>query len=304
MGVLGAHFLDSQKGFLCGGMKGLYRTLDGGQHWTTIPLPGFQGDPLYNVTFLDANVGIVCGDSSGSGPDVYRTTNGGTTWTRVTAFPLGGSWYFQKYVSASTGFAGCNGAIVRTTNAGATWELRSGQPDCPVMTGMDFLDANVGFASGGLPSFQVGVFKTTNGGLSWTSACPSPQTTLSTSRQAFCSRPLSMAFRDPTMAATTGMRPVPWFLPEWSTSKRWTRTRQSACRARATSGALTMADTIGIRCGSAKATCPAIGPSSSPRRSWEPWSAAPRRRSSPTTAARRGPVPPWAQTSTPTRSRS
>ena len=57
--------------------------------------------------------------------------------------------------------------MVRTTDAGATWELRSFYPDCPSMTGMTFLDANTGFASGGLPSFESGVFKTTNGGLTW-----------------------------------------------------------------------------------------------------------------------------------------
>ncbi|MEK6702524.1 MAG: YCF48-related protein [Planctomycetota bacterium] len=165
-GISSACFLDSQKGFACGGMKMLSRTLDGGSTWTPISLPGFQSDQLYNVQFFDASVGIVCGNPGG-----YRTTNGGATWTQVPTF-LQGSWYFQDFVSATAGFAGCNGAILRTTDAGATWELRSGVPNCPSMTGMDFLDANVGFASGGLPSHEVGVFKTNNAGLSWTLKLP------------------------------------------------------------------------------------------------------------------------------------
>ena len=171
-GLWGAHFLDAQKGFACGGMKGFYRTLDGGQSWTTIALPGYQDSPMYNVTFLDANVGIVIGNSAQGSQDIFRTTNGGATWSQVAGFPLGGSWYHQDYVSTTTGFIGSNGAIVRTTNAGATWELRSFYPSCPSMTGMDFVDANVGLVSGGLPTFDVGVFKTIDGGFTWALKLP------------------------------------------------------------------------------------------------------------------------------------
>lgn len=101
--------------------------------------------------------------------DIFRTTDGGTTWNQVPNFPLGGSWYFQDYVSSTTGFLGSNGALVRTTDAGATWELRSFYPDCPIMTGIAFLDATNGFASGSRPSPspESGIFRTTDGGLTW-----------------------------------------------------------------------------------------------------------------------------------------
>lgn len=164
----GAFFFDAQKGFICGRMMTLYQTLNGGLSWTKISLPGNPSDPLYNVTFLDSNIGIVTGNSASGSQDIYRTTNAGLTWSRVSNFPLGGSWYDQDYVSPTTGFIGSNGAIVRTTDAGLTWDLRSGYPDCPSITGMDFLDANNGFATGGRPNFESGVFKTTNGGATWT----------------------------------------------------------------------------------------------------------------------------------------
>lgn len=161
-------FLDSQRGFATGGRKSLSRTTDGGRTWTSIPLPGAQDVPLYNVTFLDANTGIATGNSASGSIDIFRTTNGGQSWTPVTGFPLGGSWYHQKYVSATSGFIGANGALVRTMDAGATWQLRAAYPDCPSFTGMDFLDLNTGLGSGGRPSFESGVFKTTNGGSTWT----------------------------------------------------------------------------------------------------------------------------------------
>lgn len=171
-GLSGAYFMDSQKGFACSTKEEFYRTLDGGATWNRIPLAGFQPDPLYNVTFMDANVGIVCGNSTTSGNAIYRTTNGGQTWASVAGFPVGGSWYHQDYPTSTTGFIGSNGAIVRTTDAGATWQLRSWYPTCPSITGMDFLDANVGFAGGGLPTWETGLFKTIDGGVTWTLVMP------------------------------------------------------------------------------------------------------------------------------------
>lgn len=171
-GIWSACFVDANRGFAAGAKNAFYRTLDGGANWSPITLPGFQSDPIYNVTFLDANVGVASGNSSGLGPDVFRTTDGGSTWSQVTVFPLGGSWYHQDYVSQTVGFMGSNGGIVKTTDAGATWSLRSGYPDCPNMTGMDFTDASVGLATGGLPTFVTGIFKTTDGGLTWQNVQP------------------------------------------------------------------------------------------------------------------------------------
>ncbi|MBV6458977.1 MAG: Ycf48-like protein [Fimbriimonadaceae bacterium] len=162
-------FVSQTKGFVCGEGLGLYRTEDGGLSWIKISLPGYQSEPLYNVTFINANIGVLSGNSATSQKDIYRTTDGGLSWQPVTSFPLGGSWYHQDYVSQTVGFMGSNGAIVRTTDAGATWQLRSGYPTCPVIYGMDFKDSNVGFVSGNdVPNNLYGVFRTTDGGQSWT----------------------------------------------------------------------------------------------------------------------------------------
>lgn len=160
-------FVSPTKGFICGTGKNFFKTLDGGITWTPIALPGYAGEPLYNVTFIDENIGLVCGNSAVGSIDVYRTTDGGNTWTRA-GFPLGGSWYHQDYVSSTVGFMGCNGALVRTTNAGATWPIRSQYPDCPVIYGMDFIDANNGFVAGDdVQNNQYGVFRTVDGGVTW-----------------------------------------------------------------------------------------------------------------------------------------
>ena len=65
---------------------------------------------------------------------------------------------------------GSNGATTRTTDGGATWTLMSGFPDCPVIYGMDFRDAQVGLAGGEKISGNdpgPGIFKTTDAGVTW-----------------------------------------------------------------------------------------------------------------------------------------
>jgi len=148
----------------------LVETLDGGVTWNEVDLPGSSTDPLYNVSCVDANICVAIGNSSTIGPDVYRTSNAGLSWQRVTAFPVGGSWYHIDFVSPTVGFMGSNGATVRTQDAGATWTIRSGYPSCPVMYGMDFRDSLVGLCGGDRVSTTdggPGIFKTTDGGVTW-----------------------------------------------------------------------------------------------------------------------------------------
>ena len=88
-GYSGSWFLDAEKGFLCGGMKSLYRTMDGGISWTKTALPGYADAPVYSVRFFDSNIGIASGNSAPDSRDIFRTTDGGTTWTEVPEFSLG-----------------------------------------------------------------------------------------------------------------------------------------------------------------------------------------------------------------------
>ncbi|HET9887254.1 MAG TPA: YCF48-related protein, partial [bacterium] len=104
----------------------------------------------------------------GNSSDFWRSTNGGASWTNLNSLPVG-SWSHLDFLDDSNGFAGSNGALAFTSNAGNTWTLRSAYPDCPVIYGMSFRDGTTGLASGELISTsEAGVFKTTNGGISWT----------------------------------------------------------------------------------------------------------------------------------------
>ena len=156
--------------FASGSGLTLVETFDGGLSWREVDLPGSSTDPLYNVSCSDANTCVAIGNSATTGPDIYRTSDAGVSWQRVTAFPLGGSWYHIDFVSPTIGFMGSNGATARTQDAGATWQVRSAYPSCPVMYGMDFRDTLVGLCGGDRVSSTdggPGVFKTTDGGVTW-----------------------------------------------------------------------------------------------------------------------------------------
>ena len=167
--LTGVAWLTSTHGFAAGESLTLIETFDGGATWRDVEL-GTSTDPLYNIACADANVCVAIGNSATTGPDVYRTNNAGATWTRVTAFPLGGSWYHLDFISATVGFMGSNGATVRTQDGGATWQLMSGYPNCPVMYGMDFRDSSTGLCGGDRISSTdsgPGIFKTTDAGVTW-----------------------------------------------------------------------------------------------------------------------------------------
>ncbi len=167
--LTGVSWATTTHGFASGEALTLIETLDGGATWRNVNL-GTSTDPLYNVYCRDANNYFAIGNSGTGGPDIYRTTDAGTTWQRISSFPLGGSWYHLDFVSPTVGFMGGNGAVVRSQDGGATWILMSGYPSCPVIYGMDFRDTLVGLAGGDRVSTTdggPGIFKTTDAGVTW-----------------------------------------------------------------------------------------------------------------------------------------
>jgi photosystem II stability/assembly factor-like uncharacterized protein len=126
---------------------------------------------LLSMYFIDANTGVITGDSS----LFMKTSNGGTNW--VIMPPPGGSnnyyagvymqnanniYLTQGYYGGISGY----GEILHSTNGGNNWTLQLlTQSD---MISIAFINANTGFAVGnGNSSIGDSLYKTTNGS-SWT----------------------------------------------------------------------------------------------------------------------------------------
>lgn len=145
------HFTDAQNGFVVGQGGLILVTSDGGATWTKMDVdmsppgarqrPGGGGGPpggfgrggspaLYNIYFVDANVGFITG---GRGT-ILKTEDGGKTWARKMARsaatqgqnerprPLRANLMGAQMLNAEVGFiAGSENTILKTTDGGETW---------------------------------------------------------------------------------------------------------------------------------------------------------------------------------------
>ncbi len=98
----------------------LYSTSDGGQTWQSFPLPsGFKvaDPPAGGLFFTDMQNGLALGRW------IYRTDNGGKTWSTVKQVNWDGQFSF---VDINTGWAVASNAgqlaLVRTVDGGGTWK--------------------------------------------------------------------------------------------------------------------------------------------------------------------------------------
>ena len=143
----------------------LLETHDGGHTWTHLDFPGLQLD-LRCVFFLDELHGWLVGSSSAGTNDNHRTVDGGLTWQPI-QLPVG-SWDIVHFRDPNFGWidsVGSGGPIALTTDGGDSWTL-----PIVVVNGDAELLLTVGFANFqlGIATNNSGVFRTTDGGVSWT----------------------------------------------------------------------------------------------------------------------------------------
>jgi len=163
----------------------ILKTVDGGAHWTQQDL-GYYGTHhamFYGAKFTDSMNGYITGTVAGwcnplnpvscdmnSGTwkssntnSVFKTTDGGATWTRTNNsvnYPGANLANKVDCTSPSDCYAAGSG-IYKTTNAGASWARVT-----PDFTANDvkFFDANNGWAVGA----KGHLYKTANAGATWT----------------------------------------------------------------------------------------------------------------------------------------
>ncbi len=73
-------FADANTGWAWG-KRGLYGTTDGAQTWLLLPVAFSRSEQANYINFIDANDGWLITVGQGSRVRLYRTTDGGNTWT-------------------------------------------------------------------------------------------------------------------------------------------------------------------------------------------------------------------------------
>jgi photosystem II stability/assembly factor-like uncharacterized protein len=144
------------------------RTTNGGAQWTSCPFPDSTAVGLNGVSFVNASTGWVVGSSG----RIYKTTDGGNTWTRQTS-PTSRGLVKVHFISASRGWAaggwqdGSTYLVVRTTNGGTTWQDQSFGTDAYSVSDVFFADSLNGWIGGYDNTINPHLHHTTDGGANW-----------------------------------------------------------------------------------------------------------------------------------------
>ncbi len=153
-----------------GAYAAVYKTIDGGATWTTQVTEQSLGGNYYfrNIEFLDENVGFL-----GTLNNLFLKTNdGGNNWTPVTNLPNNPAAICGLDVVGSSTIFGCGAYfspafIIKSTDSGATWTSTDMSAYATALVEIQFLDENVGYASGADSTGGI-ILKTTDGGVTWT----------------------------------------------------------------------------------------------------------------------------------------
>jgi len=170
MPVRDLQFLDSLTGFLVVSKINpdtsfIYKTIDGGNNWSTIQLDNIY---LTSLKFVTDNIGYGAGgqDTTSFPGVVKKTTNGGQNWFTVSF--VSDNLYLMDidFVNKDTGWV-CStdlisGGLWRTTNGGNSWQKQLNETYKP--SKIFFVNNNTGWFIGNL---GANLYKTTNCGENW-----------------------------------------------------------------------------------------------------------------------------------------
>ena len=156
------YFTTPEIGYICGGNGVILKTADGGNTWSQLSNPITQD--MINIRFLGTDTGYAC-SSLGTFLNGYviRTYDAGATWNVVDSNAQG----LLGIAIANTDTIVSGGGtqtIVRTTDGGQTWSTVYTGAAATNMRGSWFPTTSRGYMVGDIGS----LFKTANGGLTWT----------------------------------------------------------------------------------------------------------------------------------------
>ena len=181
--IYDAHFFDNNTGWRVGvdfqyqnnstTYQGIHKTVDGGLSWKNVAFGGESNTYtyLYGVDFPTSQVGIIVGyKSSASGGFMWRTSNGGASWSamgQVSAARLKKVSFADQQVGVAVGD---NGTILRTINGGLQWSTVTSS----VVGGNALRDVWRGAGGVGWAIAYNKIFTTTDSGQTWTQQDPGP----------------------------------------------------------------------------------------------------------------------------------
>jgi len=173
------YFTNSNNGIMVGG--GIIQTVDGGGNWNLVVDNISMMGWMYDVMFADANNGYAVGQTYDNSYTsywgvIYKTTNGGGSWTNSTITYETQNQNTELRAVHSTGagiiYAGGlntmgSNSLFKSTDDGNTWSALNFFND---VNSLCFTSTDTGYAA-----TNLGIFKTTDAGLTWNNILPTTQ---------------------------------------------------------------------------------------------------------------------------------
>jgi photosystem II stability/assembly factor-like uncharacterized protein len=170
-------FVDAKNGWITGSAGILLHTTNGGAKWQTQKFD--LGMDMTDVFFFDAKVGWATGNIPqplGNEGHLFYTTDGGNTWKAQDKFKL--PLIDILFLDSKTGWIvggqtrgediAPMSFIIYTSDGGKTWTQQKSELQNPLLS-VYFADKNNGWTFG-----MGGMFKTTDGGITWVSMAKPP----------------------------------------------------------------------------------------------------------------------------------
>jgi len=159
--LLDIQVFDSENAIAIGRMGTVIKTTNGGENWTVQNLVQ-EWSKFESVHFPDEYNGWIVGYASTYHPLIFKTFDGGLTWTEINSFTTH-QLHDVFFANTNTGWiVGNQGKIFKTTDSGNNWLAQNSSTGSSLLS-VYFINENVGWAAG---SDGI-IIKTIDGGNNW-----------------------------------------------------------------------------------------------------------------------------------------
>jgi photosystem II stability/assembly factor-like uncharacterized protein/pimeloyl-ACP methyl ester carboxylesterase len=226
-------FISPTTGWYVNGAGKIFKTSDGGATWTQqLHKPGTY---FRCIAFVDEKIGLAGNIGPGYFPNVtdttplYRTTDGGATWSAVTTIqgpPVVGLCAIEvvrtAFINAGKldtrtrlvagGRVGAPAAYIYSDDLGETWQQVKLPEQCKMVFDVHFTDRDHGFIAGAtsadVAEANALILATSDGGMTWNTVYKS-------------ARPYELTWKISFPTKTTGYVTIQAYNPDTSVSQRF-----------------------------------------------------------------------------------